>query len=80
MTNLYAAIEKLEYHARTARRAVAQYTNDIEVHAAETTLDGFSAIDVDNCLRLIDAHNCELDSFNSALDILKMVVVNKGIK
>jgi len=77
MSKLYTAIGKLEYHARSARKQVEKYSNDINIHAAEVALNQWSIIDVDNCLRLIDIYNAELDSYNAALDILKMSVVNK---
>ena len=79
MSKLYAAIDKLEYHARSARKQVEKYSNDINIHAAEVALNQWSIIDVDNCLRLIDIYNAELDSYNAALDILKMSVVNKEV-
>lgn len=65
------AIKKLEYHARTARNCVKRYTADVAKHEAEVMLDQWSTIDVDNCLRLIDEYNGELDSYTAALEVLK---------
>jgi len=65
------AIKKLEYHARTARNCVTRYTADIAEHEAQVMLNNWSTIDADNCLRLIDEYNSELDSYTAALEVLK---------
>ncbi len=67
------AIKKLQYHVRTARALVAEYTEQAAQHKADEEQHGWSIIDIDNVDRLVELYEGELADFEAALAILEGV-------